>query len=143
MPEILYGLFCEDVREEAGGKTSVLGILGSTLLLHAAPPANVRLAAHVYIHNPERIRAHFSIRLDVPGIETPFILNERLPDGPDVPAELQLPWGHNINLSFGNVPVVPGEVRLQVRILAATPVEKTFTLQVLFLGERPTLTPVG
>jgi hypothetical protein len=49
-PRVALAVFCEDIREETGGKHSLMGVLSGPVTLHAAPPAQLtRLAVAVWL----------------------------------------------------------------------------------------------
>ena len=127
MPSIQYGLFCDDIRREAGGRTSVMGIWGRQIFIQGEPPGRMRLAFHAYVLDVEQDQP-FTMELTGPGIDEPATANGTLAAGAATPL-----GGHNLNWLIGDV-LVPEPAEFVVRVILAgePPVDREFRLEVGF-----------
>jgi hypothetical protein len=97
MPEIRQALICEDVRVEASGQVSAMGMWGADMRVPAFPTALRGMCFLVFVSNVEAITADFRMRIEGPLDGAPFEHSGKLPVEPGK-------TGHNIN--FAVVPIV-------------------------------------
>ena len=135
-PTIAYGFFCEFVRAEEQGKTSVLGLWGRRCILWGTPPATLpNLGLHVYIFNPDQADCRGRLRITLPGdAPPPAEIDFDLPQQPGL-------VGHNLNFNLAGL-TVQGESKIEANVTLTTtpPTEATFVLEFVF-RPRPSLPP--
>ena len=122
MPEIVHGLYCEDVRVEEKGKVSLMGVVGKRLIFSVSPPVNLTFSFHCFLWGlVENLEAEVTV--GARGLE-PMV--QRLP----VPAETP---GFNLNFKVEGMPLSgPTTIATTVRLLLTDPVQRTFELEVEF-----------
>jgi hypothetical protein len=130
MASIDYAFFCEDIREEKGGKLAALGIPGRQLRIEQPAPGLLRsLAFLAYVSNPEHQAYPFRLVIDGPGLPPNFVKVEGRLDfsGPEVS-------GHHLNVTIpGVIPVsVAGDFVAVLTIESDPPVTARVVLQVTF-----------
>jgi hypothetical protein len=93
-----FTIFCDDIREEIGGKTTFVGAYDAVMVIHAAFPAALpKFGFHIRIYEPANLitERDFPIGLSIhlPGEQEPS-LSQVLPADPEAArAELaRLPW---------------------------------------------------
>lgn len=128
--EIVHGLFCEFIREEPGGKVSLLGVFGDEVKFMSAPPAVLsNLGLYVFVRNPEKRPLPAKLAILLPGGQTV----EELP--------LEVPGGvAAVNMSFNFVGQMfdrPMTVVATLRIEVTPPVVRQFKLNVMFQPAQP------
>ena len=120
MPEIRFAFLCEDLRPEAGGLTTAVGIMGERLDVAILPGQLRSLAYFIRIHNPERIAYATALRLAGPfgpGVPTDAVVGT-LPV-PDPGFD-----GSNLLVQISPVPLTaPGVITASYRIESDPPVE--------------------
>lgn len=64
-----YSIFCDDIREEARGKVSFMGIYSGNMILYAAPPVSLPklMVAVNYFERPGESDAPVEVRVYLPG----------------------------------------------------------------------------
>lgn len=129
---LLYGFFCEDLRTEASGQITAVGLWGAQCNV-AAFPGLRSFAFHAFVENTDE-EAPFVITIAVPG-------QPEAPPVQDVIRPTPNTVGQNFNIMIGPVPLDgPGEIRVRFQIQAREPVDTTFTLRIA-LGVRTTDPP--
>lgn len=117
MPEIKgIFLFCDDVREETGGKASLIGLLGNEATVETLPGLLSKLAAVFLctVHGADRVKAHLT--LEVIGVEDLEVRIFEVERDFERPSNSSEEWSLRINL-VGPVPVAQGsKVRATCRI---------------------------
>jgi len=76
-----YTVFCDDIRNEIGGKTTLVGVYAGDLVLQSPLPASIpRLGVSlVYVERPGESDLPLSIRVYMPGFEESPMMDTRLP----------------------------------------------------------------
>lgn len=123
---VLYGFFCEDIRLEADSRVSAIGLLGSSFQL-PAPGLLRSLAFHAHIYNPDSVAYPFRVRVEIPGMTSPFEQVSQLAPNPAGGAST----GHNLNIAFGSIPLrASGTIQAQISVDCAPPSEFIATISV-------------
>ena len=126
-PNVLHALFCEHVRPEESGKTTLLGVWGAQCrFFTAAPTVMPNLGIHAFVHNPDQVPLSLVLTLQATGWE----------DG--IRVEMEAPTekgkiGHNINLNFANLIFTePGPLTATLSLSTTPPTEHQIVLDVVF-----------
>lgn len=96
-PSTPYGhtIFCDDVRQEIGGKTSLMGIYKGTLVVQGPAPVTLpRLCLHsTFIERPDESNEPIELQITMPGdaentpsirIEIPANFRDQIPKDPEL-----------------------------------------------------------
>ncbi len=128
-PQVLYGFFCEHVRDEVGGTVTAIGLWGDQCRILGQAPQVIPFAFHAYIRNRAGLKLPLEVSLRIPGA-TPIDLNTMLkPSAGSV--------GTNVIVNLGMASFVePG--RVVARVSLGDDVRE-FSVEVLF--EPPVTTP--
>jgi len=132
-PEIVYGLFCESLRQEVSGQTTAVGIWGETCRFAIAPPALIpTLAFHAFIRNPEHLSYNARVQINLPGNSAPVTFETPIKGDPAQDSQ-------NINIQLASIPVPQaGDVVVRVHLDTTPPVEGEFHLHVdFYAGQLP------
>src|SRR5271166_3714062 len=95
-----FTIFCDDIREEASGKTSLIGVYEAAMVLHTPFPAVLpKFGFHITICEPSRLTVErdFPIKIEIflPGdMDTEPSYSFSLPGDPEAAktALANLPW---------------------------------------------------
>jgi hypothetical protein len=84
-------IVCEDVREELGGKKSLMGVLGGDIVINALPGA-IQLAFYIELEKSPSEGGHISFRISIDETEVAAAEVTIVPD-PSKVALIVLPKG--------------------------------------------------
>lgn len=125
MTRILYAFFCEDIRVEAGGRVSAIGLWGSGFELRSLPQRIRSIALHLAIANPGLQPHPFKVSISGPGIDKPIETEGELATDADRSTNT-LTW-----LVEGLVISQPGTFVADVEIRADQCISQRVALEVL------------
>jgi hypothetical protein len=125
LPVIEYGFFCEQIRVEASGQITPIGIWGETYLVREAVPLIIpSLALHVFVRNPGRQALRCTVTLSAHGQTAPLVMEAPIISHPEATSQ-------NLNFNMAWVELrAYGEVAANVSINTVPPVTRQFRLRV-------------
>jgi len=125
---IIYGFFCEHLRQEASGQTTAIGLWGTEWRIATAGPVTApSLSFHAFVTNPKQIPISGNATFQLPGVDQKI----------EIPLNIQIAegmTGHNINLTIGNVPIAkPGQATVRLQFNCEPPIDEEFSLEIRFI----------
>lgn len=123
--KITYGIYCEHIRTEANGQTTLLGIWGEDCIVKQLPFEPAALCIHYHISNDEAAPINGKLELILPGssesIITPFAV-------PLMPDKRQ----HNLNFIFNGIKITEyGKVVANLTITNPDPIQSQKVLNII------------
>ncbi len=108
-----FTLFCDDLREEVGGKTTYVGVYGDAMYVKPELPfqlPKLHLAIHIF-NEPGKIFKTLKIQIAIPGddaekpgiefdVDENQLIKEKTPDVADEPTQMRT----HIALKLGMIP---------------------------------------
>src|SRR5438552_2742384 len=128
MVTLEYAFFCEDVRNEEGGRITAVGMPGGDLRLKGAPPGNLRSLSFVaHFANPDRETTQVRITINGPGLPQDVVVFEN-----DLKTKTD-ETGHFVNLIMGPLTIpTAGDFVARVEVPGEHPIDRRIVLQVSF-----------
>lgn len=125
-----YAIFCDDVREEVGGKNTLVGVYGSDLIINASPPVMLPQLACVvtFILDPEQMPKQLTIQIKkfAPTDQVEVLSAVELPPFADMPQPEYRPgYGDSKRLFTLSAAMK----------MAPLPIEGEFTLRAIALAD--------
>ncbi|UPT64122.1 MAG: hypothetical protein M0D54_06150 [Hyphomonadaceae bacterium JAD_PAG50586_4] len=122
-----YTTFCDDIRQEVGGKVSFMGIYNSVLIPDAPFPVTLQklcAATSIRLYRDEEVPRQFDLKVWIPGQDDPLLTsNVEIPDLPFPALEPNTPdhvdgfYTINLNLIMAPLPLVQeGFIRVRAYV---------------------------
>jgi hypothetical protein len=131
MPDVTFAFLCEDLRIEAGGQVTAVGIWGERIELSELPGLLRSFAIFLHVRNPERRPYVTRLRIEGPFAEGfgPIDSPGSLPSLDEADPTLS---SVNLSIMLAPVPLArPGKIVVTFSIESEPPIEKRLELEVV------------